>query len=129
MVCRRRAPPPKPDCTTWIWNHATLDLLADRGFKDARAAAHSCILQAASHFGLHVIAGEQDEGLRATALHAARACADLDPPRRERFLSPRFLGFYDRALALSEEEVPALPGEERDAVAVEPGPLDQPSPG
>lgn len=96
---------------------ATLDLLADQGFRDARATAHSCILQAACHHGFHVLAGEQDEVLRRAAQVAARACSELNPPRSARFLSPRFLDFYERSLALSEDELAVVPAADAEADA------------
>jgi len=108
---------------------ATLDLLLDKGFRGPRATAHACILKAASQHGLHVLAGERDEELLVSARRAARACSELNPPRSERFLSPRFLDFYERALALSEDEVAAvstgegdLPITEFDLSTAEPGP-------
>lgn len=85
---------------------ATLDLLTE-GFDDPRAIAHACILEAAAQHGLYVLDGEQDEALLGSALRASRACAEVDPPRSERFLSPRFLRFYEHALALGEDELPA----------------------
>jgi hypothetical protein len=87
---------------------ATSDLLIDKEFKEERANAHSCILQAASLHGLHVLGGERDQERRFGALQAARACAEVNPPRSTRYLSPRFLGFYEDALALSEDEVAAI---------------------
>ena len=86
---------------------ATLDLLVEADFRDRRAAGHACILETAAHFERYVTDGERDEGLLVVAKDTARFCAERNPPLSRKYLSPRFLSFYEQAITEPVEE----PGE------------------
>jgi hypothetical protein len=73
----------------------TLSLLDDAAFSDRRAVAASHLLRAGAQFSLFLAGGEEDDGLRRSALEEVRSCRrvraeiTLDPS----LFSPRFAEF------------------------------------
>lgn len=76
---------------------AVLEVLAEFGFNDPRAAAHAYLLRAASHWALAQAAGEAGDELRAAAREDALSCMASDDSVApvESVFSPRFVAFFE----------------------------------
>ncbi len=82
-----------------------LDRLEGAGLGGDLGQAQGCLLRSAARFYLFILGGEEAIELEAQAIDDLRGCtADALQPPSERFFSPRFLRFFERALQDPESD-------------------------